>query len=72
MCLLICLKLVGTMLSPSLLKKKAWMKQVSLFIPMSDAGSIEGLVDQVLADNQDKVAEYRGPATVKNHEQLQG
>ena len=27
---------------------------------VSDAGSIEGLVDQVLADNQDKVAEYRG------------
>ena len=26
---------------------------------VSDAGSIEGLVDQVLADNQDKVAEYR-------------
>ena len=27
---------------------------------VSDAGSIEGLVDQVLAENQDKVAEYRG------------
>ena len=27
---------------------------------VSDAGLIEGLVDQVLADNQDKVAEYRG------------
>jgi len=27
---------------------------------VSDAGSIEGLVDQVLAGNQDKVAEYRG------------
>ena len=27
---------------------------------VSDADSIEGLVDQVLADNQDKVAEYRG------------
>ena len=26
---------------------------------VSDAGSIEGFVDQVLADNQDKVAEYR-------------
>ncbi|MFL2831859.1 MAG: Asp-tRNA(Asn)/Glu-tRNA(Gln) amidotransferase subunit GatB, partial [Candidatus Puniceispirillaceae bacterium] len=26
---------------------------------VSDAGSIEGLVDQVLEDNQDKVAEYR-------------
>ncbi|MGC6530044.1 MAG: Asp-tRNA(Asn)/Glu-tRNA(Gln) amidotransferase subunit GatB, partial [Candidatus Puniceispirillaceae bacterium] len=27
---------------------------------VSDTGAIEGLIDQVLADNQDKVAEYRG------------
>ena len=27
---------------------------------VSDSGAIEGLIDQVLADNQDKVEEYRG------------
>ena len=27
---------------------------------VSDSGAIEGLIDQVLAENQDKVEEYRG------------
>ena len=30
------------------------MKQVS------DSGAIEGMIDEVLASNEDKVAEYRG------------
>ena len=39
---------------PNVIIEEKGLKQVS------DVGSIEGLVDQVMADNQDKVEEYRG------------